>query len=103
MTSSHYLPEWENKVINLPSPSETSGGYWGAKTAQVAAKTIGRVILFPFAIAGNLIVNAYYITTWPLRWPLRGDKRLIVWYPLFDVGSEVGSDYFSKEWNRDLA
>lgn len=103
MTSSNYLPKWENQIINLPDPSETSGGYWAAKTAQNVTKGVGKVILFPFAILGNVAVNAYLIPTWPLRWAIRGDKRLLVWYPIFHVGEETGSDYFSKEWNKDLA
>lgn len=103
MTSANYLPKWENKVINLPDPSETSGGYWAAKTAQTITKGVGKAVLFPFAVLGNILVNAYLIPTWPLRWAIRGDKRLIVWYPLFHVGEEVGSEPFSKEWNKDLA
>ncbi len=102
ITSPAYLPEWENKVINIPNPSETSGGYWAAKTARGISQALGRAILFPFAVLGNIAVNAYLIPTWPIRWLMRGDKRLIVWYPLFKVGEEVESDYYSKEWNRDL-
>ena len=102
LTSKHYLPEWENRMINIPSPSETSGGYWAAKSAQKISHGIGRVLLIPFAVLGNVAVNAYFIPTWAIRWLIRGDKRLIVWYPLFDVGQDVGSDYYSKEWNRDL-
>ena len=102
MTSSHYLPEFENKFFNFPNPSETSGGYWAAKTTQKVAHGIGRTILFPFAILANVAVNAYLIPTWPVRWLFRGDKRLLVWYPLFGVGDDVGSSYYSKEWNRDL-
>ena len=102
MTSSHFIPQWENKIINLPTPSETTGGYWAIKAAKATGKVIERIIVFPFALVGNIAVNAYYIPTWPLRWMFRGDKRLIVWYPLFDVGEEVGSEYYSKEWNKDL-
>ena len=102
LTSKHYLPEWENKFFNFPNPSETSAGFWAAKTAQKISFGIGRTILFPFAILGNVVVNAYLISTWPLRWIFRGDKRLIVWYPLFGIGDDVGSSYYSKEWNRDL-
>lgn len=102
LTSNHYIPEWENKIINLPNPSETSSGYWLVRGTQKAGYYLGRTLLIPFAVAGNMLVNAYYIATWPIRWPLRGDKRLIVWYPLFKVGDEVASDFYSKEWNRDL-
>jgi hypothetical protein len=102
ITSKHYLPEWENKIVNLPNPSETTGGYWAMKTAQTVSKGTQKVVLFPFAIAGNAAVNAYYIPTWPLRWLARGDRRLIVWYPLFDVGQNTGSDFFTKQWNQDL-
>ena len=102
MTSPNYLPDFENKFYNFPNPSETSGGYWAAKTTQKVASGIGHTVLFPFAILGNVVVNAYLVTTWPFRWLFRGDKRLIVWYPLFDVGTDVGSSYYSKEWNRDL-
>ena len=103
MSSPHYLPDWENKIINVPDPSETSGGYWAAKTAQKISSSIGKVILFPFAVLGNVVVNAYLIPTWPFRWLFRGDKRLIVWYPLFHVGEDVASDYYSKAWNKDLS
>ena len=102
MTSRHYIPEWENRIINLPKPSETSGGYWASKTVKVTSKGIERLILFPFAVLGNIALNAYSIPTWPFRWIFRGDKRLIVWQPLFHVGEDVGSDSFSKQWNADL-
>jgi hypothetical protein len=102
ISSPHYLPEWENQVFNAPSPSETSAGFWTVKAVEKISYGIGRALLIPFAVAGNIAMNAYYIVTWPIRWPLRGDKRLIVWYPLFHVGEDVGSDYYSKEWNRDL-
>ena len=103
MTSKRFLPEWENKILNFPNPKETSAGFWAAKTAQKISYGIGRTLLFPFAILGNVAVNAYLIPTWPFRWLFRGDKRLIVWVPMFHVGEEVDSDYFSKEWNQDLS
>jgi len=102
MTSPHYLADYENKIFNLPNPSETSGGYWAAKTARNTATVVGRTLLFPFAVLGNVAVNAYLIPTWPLRWLFRGDKRFIVWLPIFHFGEEVGSTYFSEEWNNDL-
>ena len=102
MTSSHYLPEWENRIFNFPNPSETSGGYWAAKTAHKTGQAIGKAMLFPFAILGNVAYNAYLVPTWPFRWLLRGDKRLLVWIPIFHAGEETGSDYFSKQWNHDL-
>ncbi len=103
LRSSHYLPDWENRLFTFPSPSETSGGYWAVKAARATGQGIGHLLLFPFALAANLALNAYYIITWPVRWPLRGDKRLIVWHPLFASGEKVGSRYFSKEWNEDLS
>ena len=102
LTSSHYLPEWENHVFNFPAPSETSGGQWIARSTGKVAHGIGHILLFPFAIVGNVAVNAYYIPTWPVRGLVRGDKRLLVWHPVFGVGSTAGSDYFTKEWNNDL-
>lgn len=102
LTSEHYIPEWENKYFTAPNPSETSGGYWAAKTANKIVHGTGRFILIPFALLGNVALNAYYIPTWPVRRLVRGDKRLIVWNPIFHVGEEVHSDFFSKEWNRDL-
>ncbi len=102
LTSPNYIPEWENKLVNFPAPSETSGGRWVLEGSQKVGTGIGNALLFPFAIAGNAAANAYYIPTWPLRAVGRGDKRLIVWHPLFGVGSTVGSDFYSKEWNRDL-
>jgi hypothetical protein len=102
LTSPHYIPEFENKVFNFPAPSETSGGRWIARSTQKVAQGIGNAILFPFAIVGNVAVNAYYVPTWPVRGLFRGDKRLIVWHPVFGVGSTAGSDYYSKEWNYDL-
>ena len=102
LTSPHYLPEWENKVFNFPAPSETSGGRWVTQSSQKVARGVGNALLFPFAIVGNVAVNSYYVPTWPFRSLIRGDKRLIVWYPLFGVGSTAGSDYFTKEWNYDL-
>ena len=103
LSSTHYLPQWENRFFTVPSPSETSGGYWAAKTAGAIGNGLGHLLLFPFAIGANLAVNAYYIVTWPVRWPLFGDKRLIVWYPLFTHGEKAGSRYFSKQWNEDLS
>ena len=103
LSSSHYLPAWENRLFTFPSPSETTGGYWAAKAASATGKGIGHLLLFPFALAGNLVINAYYIVTWPIRYPLCGDKRLIVWYPLFSKGDQTGSRYFSKQWNEDLS
>lgn len=103
LSSPHYLPKWKNNIFNFPSPSETSSGYWVTKTASSIGKGVGRILLFPFAILGNVAVNAYYVPTWPFRWAFRGDKRLLVWYPIFDVGKEVGSSYYSTEWNKDLA
>ena len=102
LTSKHFIPAWENKIVNLPNPTETSSGYWFVKSTQKAGYYLGRSLLIPFAIVGNVLVNTYYIVTWPIRWPLRGDKRLIVWYPIFHVGEEAGSDFYSKEWNKDL-
>lgn len=102
LTSPHYLPEWENKVFNFPAPSETSGGRWIAQSSQKVAQGVGNAVLFPFAIVGNIAVNSYYIPTWPIRGLFRGDKRLIVWHPLFGVGNTAGSDFYTKEWNRDL-
>lgn len=103
LTSPHYIPEWENKVFNFPAPSETSGGQWVVESSAKAAHGIGRTLLIPFALVGNAAVNAYYIPTWPIRSLFRGDKRLLVWRPLWGVGSTVGSDYYSKEWNKDLS
>ena len=103
LTSKHFLPKWENKIFNFPNPKDTSAGFWAAKTARKVSYGIGRTLLFPFAVLGNVAVNAYLIPTWPFRWLLRGDKRLIVWYPIFHVGEEVDSDTFSKEWNQDLS
>lgn len=102
LTSPNYLPEWENQLVNFPAPSETSGGRWIAQGTQKAAHGVGNALLFPFAIVGNVAVNSYYVPTWPFRSLFRGDKRLIVWHPLFGVGSTVGSDFYSKEWNYDL-
>lgn len=102
MTSKHYLPEWENHILNFPNPSSTSAGYWAKSTAHQVSHRTEQVILFPFAVLGNIAVNAYMIPTWPFRWAIRGDKRLIVWYPLFHVGEEMGSPAFSKQWNDDL-
>lgn len=102
MTSKYYLPEWENKILNFPDPSETSGGYWAAKAAHQVSHAIGKILLLPFAFVGNVILNAYYIPTWPFRWLLRGDKRLVVWHPIFKIGDDTGSEYYSKAWNRDL-
>lgn len=102
VTSAHYLPEWENQIFNFPNPSETSGGMWVSKTVSQTAHFIGKTLLFPFAILGNIAINAYYIPTWPFRWLLRGDKRLIVWQPIFKVGDDVGSDFYSKSWNQDI-
>ena len=103
MSSPHYLPEWQNRFFTFPNPSETTGGYWAVKAASATGKGIAHLLLFPLALAGNLVVNTYYIVTWPVRWPLRGDKRLLVWYPLFARGDKVGSRYFSREWNEDLS
>ena len=102
MTSEHYLPKWENRILNFPNPSGTSGGYWARKTADKISDATARIVLFPFAVLGNVVYNAYLIPTWPFRWALRGDKRLMVWNPLFHVGEDVGSDNFSKQWNEDL-
>ncbi|MSR76865.1 MAG: hypothetical protein EXS63_01350 [Candidatus Omnitrophica bacterium] len=102
LASSHYLSDEENKFFNFPNPSETSAGYWAVKAARKTAYAVGRTILFPFAILSNGVVNVYLISTWPFRWIFQGDKRLIVWYPLFGVGENVGSSYYSKEWNHDL-
>ncbi len=102
LTSPHYLPEWENKYVNFPAPSETSAGRWALRSSKAAAHGIANTLLFPFAIIGNVATNAYYIPTWPVRRVFRGDKRFIVWNPLFGVGSTVGSDFYSKEWNQDL-
>ena len=102
ITSKRYLPIWENRVINFPAPTETSGGYWTVQAAKKTGDAVGSTILFPFAVLGNTAVNAYYIPTWPVRWAVRGDKRLIVWYPIFDVGQHTGSRYFTEQWNEDL-
>lgn len=102
MTSKHYLPEWENKLVNAPNPTETSAGFWVVKATQKTAYFMGRTLLVPFALVGNVLVNAYLIPTWPVRRAFRGDKRLLVWYPIFHVGTDAGSSEFSKEWNRDL-
>ena len=103
LTSDNYIPEWENKLFSVPNPSETSSGYWAAKTVKAVGHGVERVLLFPFAILGNVVVNAYYIPTWPFRWLFRGDKRFVVWKPIFSYGEEIGSDYYSKKWNEDLA
>ncbi len=100
LTSEHYLPEWENKLVTFPNPSETSGGQWAVRGTQAAAKGVENTIRVPLAIAGNAAIQAYYIPTWPLRAIVRGDKRLIVWHPLFKVGENAGSDFFSSEWNE---
>lgn len=102
MTSPHYIPDWENRLINFKAASDTSGGYWVVKTAETTSKGIGKLLLFPFALAGNVVVNAYYVVTWPFRWVIREDKRLIVWHPLFGVGNNVASEHYSDAWNRDL-
>jgi hypothetical protein len=102
LTSPHYLPEWENKVFNFPAPTETSGGRWITQGTQRVAHGVGNTLLVPFAVVGNVAANAYYIPTWPVRSLARGDKRLIVWHPLFGVGNRAGSDTFTKEWNHDL-
>ena len=102
LTSSHYLPAWENKLIQAPPPSETSAGHWAAHTAGKIGTGLKRTLLFPFAVVGNVALNAYTIPTWPIRYPLRGDKRLIVWHPLFHDGENTGWEYFSKEGNSDL-
>lgn len=102
MTSPHYLPEWENRVFNVPNPSETSAGFWVVKVSEKVAYGTGRALLIPFALLGNVALNAYLIPTWPFRWLFRGDKRLLVWVPVFHVGEDVGSSEFSKAWNRDL-
>ena len=102
MTSSNYIPEWENRIFNFKAASDTSGGRWAIKTAETTANGVGKLLLFPFALAGNVVVNAYYVVTWPFRWAIRGDKRLIVWHPLFGVGNDVASEYYSDAWNRDL-
>lgn len=102
LTSENYIPEWENKLFNFPAPSDTSGGRWAMEGARKVGTGIENTLMFPFAIAGNAAVNAYYIPTWPIRAIARGDKRLLVWHPIFGVGSTVGSDFYSKEWNRDL-
>lgn len=102
LASPHYIPEWENRLVTFPSPSETSGGYWAAKTVKTVGKGMEQLILFPAAVVGNTALNAYYIPTWPARRLWKGDRRLIVWHPLFKAGQSTGSDYFSKEWNRDL-
>jgi hypothetical protein len=102
LTSSHYIPGWENQVFTFPAPSETSGGHWVARSSEKVAEGVGNALLVPFAFIGNVAVNAYYVPTWPVRSLVRGDKRLIVWHPLFGVGSTAGSDFYSKEWNRDL-
>ena len=103
MSSEHFLPEWKNRLVYLPNPSESSGGYWARKAAHQIAKGIERTVFFPFAIAGNVAANAYFIPTWPFRYFIRGDKRLIVWYPMFHVGEDAPSEYFSQQWNQDLA
>ncbi len=102
LTSANYIPEWENKLFTLPAPSDTTGGRWFIQGSKKLAGGIGNVVLIPFALVGNVAVNAYYIPTWPVRRVIRGDKRLIVWYPIFQVGSTTGSDFYSKEWNNDL-
>lgn len=102
LTSPHYLPAWENKIIQIPAPSETSGGNWVIESSKKAGKGIEALVLTPFALAGNAALNAYYIPTWPVRAIARGDRRLIVWHPLFKVGAVAGSEFYSKEWNRDL-
>ena len=102
LTSKHYIPEWKNEFINVPAPTETSGGYWTVKAAQTTGNAVGRTLLVPFAVAGNTAMNAYYVPTWPARWLFRGDKRLLVWYPIFKVGDRVGSSYFTEKWNEDL-
>jgi len=102
LTSSHYIPEWENRLIKFKSASDTSGGYWAVKTAQMASKGIGKIFVFPFALVSNIVVNTYFVATWPLRRVFMGDKRLIIWYPLFGAGNTGGSAYYSNEWNRDL-
>lgn len=103
LSSPHYLPPWENRLFSVPSPSETSAGYWAVKAAHGTGKVLGHLLLFPIALGGNLLINAWFIVSWPVRWPLHGDKRLIVWYPLFSRGEKAGSRYFSKEWNEDLS
>ena len=103
LSSPHYLPDWENRLFTFPSPSETSGGYWAVKAARATGQGIGGLLLFPFALGGNLAINTYSIVTWPFRWTFTGDKRLIVWYPLFHSGEKAGSRYFSEEWNEDLS
>ncbi len=103
LSSSHYLPEWENRFFSVPAPGETTGGYWAVRSMHAAADGLGHLLLFPLAAIGNIVINLYYIVTWPIRWPLFGDKRLIVWYPLFAKGEKIGSRHFSKEWNEDLS
>lgn len=102
LTSEHYLPEWENRLIYLPNPSESSGGQWAINGGKAVAAGVEQTVRVPLAIAGNAAINAYYIPTWPFRWAFRGDKRLIVWHPVFSVGQSVGSKHFSSEWNQDL-
>ena len=102
LTSKHYLPEWENQLIYLPNPSESSGGQWAIKGGQAIASGVEQTVRVPLAVAGNAAVNAYYVPTWPFRWAFRGDKRLIVWRPIFSVGESAGSKHFSSEWNQDL-
>lgn len=100
LTSGHYLPEWENQLVTFPNPSETSGGQWAVNSTRAAAKGVETSVRIPLAVAGNAAMHAYYIPTWPLRAVFRGDKRLIVWHPLFKVGENAGSDFFSSEWNE---
>lgn len=102
ITSKHYLPEWQNHLFTFPAPSESSGGGWVVQSAKGVATGVKEVTRLPFSLAGNTALNAYYIPTWPFRWWIRGDKRLIVWYPLFETGQKTGSRYFTKEWNQDL-
>lgn len=101
-TSERYLPEWENQVLSFPAPNETSAGYWAEKTVEGIGKTLARIVLTPPAILGNALINLYYIPTWPLRWLLRGDKRLIVWHDMFHNEYEIGSAEFAEVWTADL-
>ena len=102
LASRHYIPEWDNRAFSIPAPSKTSAEYWVNQSVQKVGKGVGHVLLFPFALLGNILINAYYIPTWPVRRILRGDKRFIVWRPLFGYGEEVRSSYFSEMWNRGL-
>ncbi len=102
LTSKHYLPDWENRFIYLPNPSESSGGQWAVKGGKAVAAGVEQTVRVPLAIVGNVAINSYYVPTWPFRWAFRGDKRFIVWQPVFSVGESVGSSYFSSEWNQDL-